>query len=72
MKRQTKQKIETDQQEVSSHFSSYTKPLLAKIDAGWRPECKQDVVDILMEVQIGYISCRRAADILFPEFKMPG
>ncbi len=72
MKRQTRQKIEADQVEISSHFSEYTKPLLNKIDKGWRPECKQDVVDILMEVQIGYISCRRAADILFPEFKMPG
>lgn len=34
---------------------------------GWKPECKQDVVDLLMEVQIGYVSCRRAASILFPE-----
>lgn len=67
-----KRKIDTDQQEISSHFSLYTKPLLTKIAGGWFPECKQDIVDILMEVQIGYISCRRAADILFPEFKMPG
>ena len=35
---------------------------------GWKPECKQDVVDLLMKVQVGNISCRRASDILFPEF----
>jgi hypothetical protein len=51
------------------HYSRYTRPMLAKADAGWRPSNKEEVVDLLMEVQIGYISCRRAADILFPEFK---
>lgn len=37
---------------------------------GWKPKCKQDVVDLLMEVQAGNVSCRRASDILFPKFKM--
>lgn len=68
MKRQTKQKIEADEVEVSTHFGLYTKPLLNMVENGWRPECKQDVVDVLTEVMLGYISCRRASDILFPEF----
>lgn len=64
----TRQKTEYDRVEISDHFSTYTKPLLNKVSKeGWKPECKQDVVDLLMEVQIGYVSCRRAADILFPE-----
>lgn len=72
MKKTTQKKIEVDQHEISNHFAEYTRPLLNKVTKeGWKPECKQDVVDLLMEVQIGYISCRRAADILFPEFKMP-
>lgn len=66
-------KEQQDLFEISDHYKEYTKPLLAKVSVpGWRPECKQDVIDFLREVQIGYISCRRAADILFPEFKMPG
>lgn len=65
----TQRKIEADQDEISNHFTEYTRPLLNKVTKeGWKPECKQDVVDLLMEVQIGYISCRRAADILFPQF----
>lgn len=32
------------------------------------PTCKQDVVDLLMRVQTGHCSCRRASDLLFPEF----
>jgi hypothetical protein len=35
---------------------------------GWKPKCNQDMVDLLFEVQLGNISCRRAASILFPEF----
>ena len=35
---------------------------------GWKPSCKQDVVDLLFEVQTGFVSCRRASDILFPAF----
>ena len=73
MKKTTQKKIETDQYEISNHFTEYTRPLLNKVTKeGWKPECKQDVVDLLMEVQIGYISCRRAADILFPQFRVPG
>jgi hypothetical protein len=53
----------------TTHYSRYTRPMLAKADKGWRPSNKEEVVDLLMEVQIGYISCRRAADILFPEYK---
>ena len=34
----------------------------------WRPKCKQDVVDLLIQVQMGYASCGFAADVLFPEF----
>lgn len=72
MKRATRHKIESDEREVITHFAAYTRPLIRKVTKeGWKPECKQDVVDLLMEVQIGYISCRRAADILFPQFKMP-
>lgn len=72
MKKTTRDKIEVDQAEISSHFATYTRPLLNRVTKeGWKPECKQDVVDLLMEVQIGYISCRRAADILFPQFKVP-
>jgi hypothetical protein len=53
---------------VDNHFTSYTRPLLNKVDQpGWKPKHKQDVVDLLMEVQIGYVSCSRAASILFPE-----
>lgn len=53
---------------VDNHFTRYTRPMLAKMDTpGWKPEHKQDVVDLLFEVQIGYVSCRRAASILFPE-----
>ena len=63
MKRATKQKIEADQVEINNHFATYTRPLLKE---SWKPECKQDLVDLLMEVQIGYISCRRAAEVLFP------
>ena len=52
---------------VDNHFTSYTRPMLNKVNQpGWKPEYKQDVVDLLMEVQIGYVSCRRAASILFP------
>lgn len=40
------------------------------IEPGWKPECKQDVVDLLLEVQVGNISCRKASDILFPEFNL--
>ncbi len=32
------------------------------------PQCKQDVVDLLMKVQTGHCSCRKASDILFPQF----
>ena len=65
----TQKKIEADTVDISNHFATYTRPLLNKVTKeGWKPECKQDVVDLLMEVQIGYVSCRRAADILFPQF----
>lgn len=61
MKRKTAEKIKSDEQVISSHFSLYTKRFLAE---GWKPRDKQDVVDLLMECQIGYISCRKAAQIL--------
>lgn len=61
MKRKTEQKIKSDEVEISSHFSLYTKKFLAD---SWKPRDKQDVVDLLMECQIGYISCRKAAQIL--------
>jgi hypothetical protein len=28
------------------------------------------VIYLLMEVQTGHVSCRKASDILFPEFKI--
>jgi len=53
---------------VDNHFTNYTRPMIAKMTTpGWKPECKQDVVNLLMDVQVGYVSCRRAASILFPE-----
>jgi hypothetical protein len=39
-----------------------------KIDDIVPPRCKQDVVDLLMRVQVGEMSCRRAASLLFPQF----
>lgn len=70
MKRATKQKIEADQVEINNHFVNQTRPMLKKItQEGWKPESIHDVIDILMEVQIGYISCGKAATILFPELK---
>lgn len=50
--------------ETISHFKTYTKPLLAKLEKGWRPESKQDIVDVLVEVQVGYLSCEKVASIL--------
>lgn len=50
--------------ETVNHYKTYTKPLLAKVEKGWRPESKQDIVDVLVEVQVGYISSEKAADIL--------
>jgi hypothetical protein len=51
-------------EETSNHYKTYTKPLLAKVEKGWRPESKQDIVDVLAEVQIGYLSCEKVAHIL--------
>lgn len=65
MKRATRQKIESDQIESVTHFSAYTRPLLRRIEQGkWDVTNKEDLVDLLQEVQIGNISCRRAADII--------
>ena len=50
--------------ETASHFKYHTKPLLAKVEKGWRPESKQDIVDVLVEVQVGYLSCEKVASIL--------
>lgn len=61
MKRQTADRIKSDSEEIGSHFTLYTKRFLAP---GWNPRDKQDLVDLLMEIQIGYISCRKAASIL--------
>lgn len=70
MKRATQKKIETDGEEMYNHFTLYTMPLLKKATVeGWQPKCRQDVIDILTEVQVGYISCRYATSILFPELK---
>lgn len=35
----------------------------------WVPTSKQDVVDLLLDVQAGHVSCRKASDLLFPQFK---
>lgn len=50
--------------ETVNHFKTYTKPLLAKVEKGWRPESKQDIVDVLIEAQIGYLSYEKVASIL--------
>ena len=42
------------------------------LEFGWKPQCKQDVVDLLMLVQTGDCSCRKASDILFPQFGPKG
>lgn len=39
------------------------------IDSIIPPRCKEDVVDLLFMVQVGNVSCRRGADLLFPQFK---
>lgn len=61
MKRQTATKIRNDEVETNSHFTLYTRKFL---DPSWRPRCRQDVVDLLLECQVGYISCGKATDIL--------
>jgi len=57
----TQRKIENDAIEISQHVKLYTQKFLVP---GWKPSCKQDVVDLLLECQIGYISCRKATQIL--------
>ena len=49
------------------HESALHRPWLFD---NWKPRCKQDVIYLLMEVQTGHVSCRKASDILFPEFKI--
>lgn len=49
-----------------------TLPIDKFLAYGWKPECKQDVVDLLMLVQAGDCSCRKASDILFPQFLAQG
>jgi hypothetical protein len=61
MKRQTAAKIRSDDQEIGSHYSTHTRKFL---DPKWVPSTRQDVVDLLLECQIGYISCGKATDIL--------
>jgi len=50
--------------ETVNHYKTYTKPLLAKIAKGWRPESKEEIVKVLVEAQIGYISAEKVASIL--------
>lgn len=50
--------------ETVNHFKTYTKPLLAKVEKGWRPKSKQDIVNVLVEAQVGYLSCERVSQIL--------
>ena len=57
----TKRKIEADQIEVNDHFKTHTRKFLV---AGWKPNTREDLISLLQEVQIGYISCKTAADIL--------
>lgn len=46
-----------------SYLNEITKPLMAKLDNNGL--CgKQDIIDLLTQVQIGYISVSRAADII--------
>ena len=48
-----------------THYSSYTKPLLRRVDQGkWSIFNDEDVLALLREVQIGYISCKRAVEII--------
>lgn len=61
MKRKTAEKIKSDGEEINSHFALYTKRFLAP---GWTPRDKRDVIDLLMECQVGYISCGKATQIL--------
>ena len=37
--------------------------------ADWYPIWKEDLVDLLIDVQAGQTSCRKAADILFPHLQ---
>jgi len=50
--------------ETVNHFKTYTKPLLAKVEKGWRPRTKEEIVKVLVEAQIGYLSCEKVASIL--------
>lgn len=49
---------------VDDHYKTYTKPLLLKASNGWKPSNKGEILQLLREVQIGYITLSTAAEIL--------
>ena len=59
--KKTERKIQTDDIEINNHFTACTRKFL---DPKWEPKSRQDIVNLLLECQIGYISCGKAYDIL--------
>jgi hypothetical protein len=49
--------------ETTNHYLTVTKPLLYKLEKSGL-ETREELVQLLREVQVGYLSCERVADIL--------
>jgi hypothetical protein len=59
--KKTLQRAEQDAEYICNHYKEHTVKFLK---SDWRPTCREDLVALVQEAQIGFISCSKVVDIL--------